>query len=521
MPDTGREIAPREALLEAITSFDIGKVRAMFSDPALEALSIAIGQDATKDEVRRALVTQDGKTTSLLMTACSIGNIEAAEVLIQEGSPIDAVAPSGNTAVFYAARSGYYNILKLLTSKGADVNAKNASGDTTLMFCASGASQPTENATEGVDFVKCISHLLDLGVSVESANKNGLNALHCAASNFLVLNAIIAWFSSNQSLSASLKASINQRTIIGDTPLHFAAAEGAFKCCELLLSHGADPLQRSKAGKTALACTKDPSCVSLLKSAESSASETYHKKQQELLDELASESPTKSANPPSNRKSKASKKTNKAPQVSAPVNEPISLPAASPTQISATSPSKPSKPSPIQNSTDKTTATVTVKSQEKAQQPAPFSWASVVSSASATAPLPQRPAFVLEKSTQTTQTADQMAADESKITKSKTAHPIELLQEASGPSQYALDQQLDSLHPMANVLGINVGQMLGLGISELSMEQLDALEAMHQSLIKSINAAKLEVIRKQERAFFEEELDRRLETIKRVQSGKY
>lgn len=77
MPEGAREIAPREALLEAIVTYDNERVRAMFSEQALEAMSLAIGQDATKDEIRRALVTQDGKTTSLLMTACSIGNYEA------------------------------------------------------------------------------------------------------------------------------------------------------------------------------------------------------------------------------------------------------------------------------------------------------------------------------------------------------------------------------------------------------------------------------------------------------------
>ena len=76
-PTSDKEIPPRQALLDAIVSYNHEKVRAMFTLQVLDALRQAVGQDATEEEVRMGLITHDGSGPSLLMTACGIGNIEA------------------------------------------------------------------------------------------------------------------------------------------------------------------------------------------------------------------------------------------------------------------------------------------------------------------------------------------------------------------------------------------------------------------------------------------------------------
>lgn len=441
------------------------------------------------------------------------------EVLLQEGAPVDSVAPSGNTAVFYAASSGRSKILELLVTKGADVKLRNIAEDSSLMFCASGANQQHDEGSDPSNFVKCFSYLLDQGVSIGETNKNGLNALHCASNSFSLINAVFVWFNAHPELHAVLKAAINQKTIIGDTPLHFAAVDGAFKCCELLLSNGADPLVRNKAGKTPLANAKEPTCISLLKTAESTASESFHKLQQDLLDVLASESTTKASVPPTNNKSKSSKKASKASVTSEPSNHAQKTKTESLVQHKADS-AQPSSSKQPSTQTTKQTQEMTVQDHTPALPQSAASWASIVTSASPATSSNSKPKFVYERTEKSSQTAEQVAAEASKTISAST--PEVAIPAAIEPSSYSneqLEERMVEINHTAKALGLKISHMLSLDMSELSMEQLDALEAIHHRMLKSITDAKLEVVRKQERAYFEEELDRRMDTLKRIQSA--
>jgi ankyrin repeat protein len=79
---TQRSTDPRSALLAAILSYNIEAVRHLLSDECLSALREAFGEEVSDQELRTSLLTQDGTTTSLLMTACSIGNYEAVRLPI-------------------------------------------------------------------------------------------------------------------------------------------------------------------------------------------------------------------------------------------------------------------------------------------------------------------------------------------------------------------------------------------------------------------------------------------------------
>lgn len=71
------EMAPRDALLKAVLEFNNARVKAFFGSEVLEALRLAVGQEATQEEIKLALVAHDAKAPSALMQACSIGNYEA------------------------------------------------------------------------------------------------------------------------------------------------------------------------------------------------------------------------------------------------------------------------------------------------------------------------------------------------------------------------------------------------------------------------------------------------------------
>ena len=74
------------------------------------------------------------------------------------------------TPLMEASSSGHYEIVKLLLSHGADVNAQSSSGNTPLMYaCASGHSE-------------VVRSLLEAGANVEDHNENGHTPLMEAAS---------------------------------------------------------------------------------------------------------------------------------------------------------------------------------------------------------------------------------------------------------------------------------------------------------------------------------------------------
>ena len=71
---------------------------------------------------------------------------------------------------FQASSSGHLEIVKLLLSHGADVNAQSSSGNTPLMYaCASGHAE-------------VVRSLLEAGANVEDHNENGHTPLMEAAS---------------------------------------------------------------------------------------------------------------------------------------------------------------------------------------------------------------------------------------------------------------------------------------------------------------------------------------------------
>ena len=83
--------------------------------------------------------------------------LEAVTAALDLGSDINAVNPAGDTAMHVAAAQGYSEVVKLMASRGADLNAKNAKGLTPLgaLLARSGgrnsgasAQQPRGNMVE-------------------------------------------------------------------------------------------------------------------------------------------------------------------------------------------------------------------------------------------------------------------------------------------------------------------------------------------------------------------------------------
>lgn len=498
------------------------------------------------------------------------------EILLENGAPVDSLSPGGNTPLFYAARTGRSKICKLLIEKGALKNVRNANGESPLLFASSGASQTPNPGSDPSDFPATILFLISLGLSVRDVNLNGLNSLHCVSTIPSILSLFIDHYSSSDALKAELAEALAQKSALGETALHLAALDGNFKTTQLLLNLSADPLVTNKAGKTPKQCTKDPAVLSLLKHAESTHSQQYYAKQDALLQELAS-NPSTSTNkskPTSASKKnkkvqakessavvqkaaetaspvpKASTPSNAAPKAVAPASSKPQVVAA-PQQVSSASRAVESKATKVETSAS-LAASQSASTEES-------SWASMVTKKPSTQSS-EKVSFKMERTEETTKTAEEVAAasdglqstseetnkkeamakaqsmlngsessegrqgreqGNSSSSKSSSSPSSASLQLAGPPGivnreDEHLQERVNSLHVSAEALELKVEHLLGLSFSDLSMEQLNALADIHRNALACIEEAKLDVVRRQERAFFEEELERRIDTLKRL-----
>lgn len=142
-----------QTLIAACTDNDVPTVRRLLS----------------KNTVSISESTDDGE--SLLSMACSAGYYELAQVLLaMQAAQVEDKGQKDCTPLMEAASAGHVEIVKLLISHNADVNAHCATGNTPLMFACAGGH------------VEVVKELLKHGANVEEQNENGHTPLMEAAS---------------------------------------------------------------------------------------------------------------------------------------------------------------------------------------------------------------------------------------------------------------------------------------------------------------------------------------------------
>jgi ankyrin repeat protein len=108
---------------------------------------------------------------SALYLAAFKGHFEAAEFLINAGADINAKDEVGQTPLYLAAAYGHDNLVSLLLAKGADPNIHSGPEKKTPLIIASAANQ-----------AQTVKRLLEYRTSVHLADKDGMTALMWAAS---------------------------------------------------------------------------------------------------------------------------------------------------------------------------------------------------------------------------------------------------------------------------------------------------------------------------------------------------
>jgi ankyrin repeat protein len=227
--------------------------------------------------------TIDGAFTPLMF---SIGNDDMARFLVSRGADVNAQDVTGLTALMWAIMFNSYAITELLISNGADVNARDISGDTPLIFAAkSGKKELVELLiTSGSDLnAKCkgnnatLNLVIAANADLKIRNTDGWTALMFAEAmghiDIVELlrkqGAIDVFIDVRSPLTEAIingdfhkvksliygGHNVNDKNMLGYSPLYLAVKKSCKDIIELLISAGANLNDQSGPyNRTALLC---------------------------------------------------------------------------------------------------------------------------------------------------------------------------------------------------------------------------------------------------------------------------
>jgi TolB-like protein/ankyrin repeat protein/class 3 adenylate cyclase len=202
-------------------------IAALLGQTIVAELLISAGAD-----VNARNTSNLGHTRSVLHNAVIAGKKEVAELLIVNGAYVDAVTSIRQyTPLISAARNGHRDMVKLLISKDANVNAVDYK-----------AATPLYNAVISGDF-DTVQLLLANGADVHAKLLGGETPLHATA------------YSNNTRIAELLLANgaeINVADQYGYTPLRSSVDKGNLAIAELLIKKGADIKTKDPSGVTPL-----------------------------------------------------------------------------------------------------------------------------------------------------------------------------------------------------------------------------------------------------------------------------
>jgi ankyrin repeat protein len=175
--------------------------------------------------------SEELKAAESIWHAIEIGNINAVEKHLDAGIDVNATGSKWREVplLHAATKSGHKGVVGLLISKGADVNATNVWGDTSLHVAASSGHKEIANL------------LISKGVDVNSTDKAGNTPLHDVTSVEIA------------DLLITAGADVNIKEHRGWTPLHYSAYRGYLKISDLLISKGLDVDSKEGSGSSPLA----------------------------------------------------------------------------------------------------------------------------------------------------------------------------------------------------------------------------------------------------------------------------
>ncbi|MBL7995396.1 ankyrin repeat domain-containing protein [bacterium] len=170
-----------------------------------------------------------------LMIAARDGHSKLVRLLLSRGADVNALATNGQTALMYAARYAPAEVVESLIKKGANVNAKDEDGKTALTFAV---------LFDRLDIVKSLLHY--------KADVNARDRFHFTPLMQAAIKGradIITVLLAN---GADLRAANDQ----GQTVLMLSAEYNRIEAVRIILKKGADIRVRDKKNRNALDIAK-------------------------------------------------------------------------------------------------------------------------------------------------------------------------------------------------------------------------------------------------------------------------
>jgi ankyrin repeat protein len=207
----------------------------LFFFPVLFLFVLAACGGNPEEEARIKLGQMNVKfNEDSFVDAARNGDVIVLKYFLQAGMKPSVTDSKGETALIAGAKGGRTEVVELLLTHGADVNAKDKQFGASPLIWAS--------ISGNADTVKL---LLDKGADIKATEeKNGMNAL---------LAASVRGNMGTVKLLVDKGVDVNSRDKDGRSPLMWAAHGGQIETLKLLLDKGADPNARAtKDGMTAL-----------------------------------------------------------------------------------------------------------------------------------------------------------------------------------------------------------------------------------------------------------------------------
>jgi ankyrin repeat protein len=165
-----------------------------------------------------------------LLQAIERGDVDGVRKLLKQGADINAKDPSGATALMYASVYSTAECMRLLLDKGADPNGQSDTGATALMW--------------GIADARKANLLIEKGANVNARSKAGMTPLLLAAQKYGAVETVKLLLSKGADAKAVDGA--------GASAVVHAAAGGDIDVVKALLAGGADSQSRRKVPDMAL-----------------------------------------------------------------------------------------------------------------------------------------------------------------------------------------------------------------------------------------------------------------------------
>lgn len=169
-------------------------------------------------------------TPTAFSTQMELGDLRQAEAWLDAGLPPDFMGSRIGSGLMIGAWEGKIDLMRLFISRGADINAVNANGETALVLAAWRGNQ------------EAVTWLLERGARINMPDRQW-SALHYAV------------FAGHASVAEDLiaqGANINALSTNGSSVLMMAIYEGREDLAKKLIEKGADPRPKNDWGDGAL-----------------------------------------------------------------------------------------------------------------------------------------------------------------------------------------------------------------------------------------------------------------------------